>query len=439
MDKAEVHHDGICPICRNEHVDLFPFHCCTRCHDYLVSGRDTQNKNFFQPPENKPVRSIIPSKSRDLLEDALTQSEQKPKSLKDIKKHKEIQQYYSTMSEWLNQIDELDEIPDYSTEKFDANEANFAIRCSTYCSFGLNMMLLTGKAIAMSTSSSYTIMSSLADSCLDIIAGIIISYTAATSQTTEEDKLKYPAGKSRISTVGILVFSVLMSVCALYIIGQCMMALINHEIAPQTTKTAVCIMLFTITVKFFMWIIFKWLGHPITLTLAEDHRNDVITNSFGLFMYWGGAKLRWWMDSVGGIVISLFILQSWAHNAAEMARMLMGEIASPDIVRNVTYVAAHHHPLIKTVDKVVAYQIGPGCFAEVYVTIPDHVGMKVGRWIGDSLQKRLERIPEIEHAFIHVDSDQPFSSEDEKVIRKKSVATEDGLFPIIVDNPSDLV
>ena len=67
-------------------------------------------------------------------------------------------------------------------------------------------MLHLGKAFAMSSSSSYTIMSSLADSCLDIITGIIISCTAIYSKTTEEDKIKYPVGKSQISTVGILVF-----------------------------------------------------------------------------------------------------------------------------------------------------------------------------------------------------------------------------------------
>jgi divalent metal cation (Fe/Co/Zn/Cd) transporter len=308
------------------------------------------------------------------------------------------------MNEWLSVMDELNEVPDYSIPQEDRNEASFCVRCATYCSFGLNFMLLCGKALAMSTSASYTIMSSLTDSCLDIIGGFIISCTAANSRFTPEDQMKYPVGKSRVSTVGILVFSVLMSCCAIYIILACVNSLVMHELAPPTTPTAVFVMWMTIFVKFCMWIVYAWIGHPITLTLAEDHRNDVLTNSLGLFMYWGGARLRWWMDSTGGILLSLFVLTSWARNAIENSKMLMGQAAPPDIIRNVTYVAAHHHPLIKAVDRVVAYQLGPMYFAEVYIILRDGISLEAARWVGDSLAMRLSRIGDIEHAYVHLDT-----------------------------------
>jgi divalent metal cation (Fe/Co/Zn/Cd) transporter len=265
-------------------------------------------------------------------------------------------------------------------------------------------MLLFSKAIAMSTSASYTIMSSLTDSCLDLIGGVIISCTAANSHFTIEDQQTYPLGKSRVSVVGILVFAVLMSCCAIYIILACINSLVMHELAPPTTPTAVFVMSMTIFVKFCMWIAYSWIGHPITSTLAEDHRNDVLTNSLGLFMYWGGARLRWWMDSTGGLLLSLFVLNSWARNAYENARMVMGEAAPPDIMRNITYVVAHHHPLIKAVDKVMAYQLGPMYFAEVFVVLRDGISLEAARWVGDSLKMRLERVEDIEHAWVHLDT-----------------------------------
>jgi divalent metal cation (Fe/Co/Zn/Cd) transporter len=247
-------------------------------------------------------------------------------------------------------------------------------------------------------------MSSLADSCLDIVGGIIISCTAANSRVTPEDQLKYPVGKSRVSPVGILVFAVLMSCCAIYIIIACVNSLLLHELAPPTTPTAVFVMLMTIFVKFCMWIAYTWIDHPITLALAADHRNDVLTNSLGLFMYWGGARLRWWMDSTGGILLSLFVLQSWSLTALENAKMMMGEVAPPEIIRNLTYVAAHHHPLIVKVDKVVAFQLGPMYHAEVFVVLKDGVSFEAARWIGDSLTKRLARVADIEHAYVHLDT-----------------------------------
>ena len=87
----------------------------------------------------------------------------------------------------------------------------------------------------------------------------LFNFLTERAKITDEDKLKYPVGKSRISTVGILVFSVLMSCCAIFIMMQCLHSLLAHENAPPTTNTAVFIMLMTIFVKFCMWILYNWI------------------------------------------------------------------------------------------------------------------------------------------------------------------------------------
>lgn len=107
---------------------------------------------------------------------------------------------------------------------------------------------------------------------------------------------------------------------------------------------------------------------------------------------------------MGGILLSLFVLNSWLQNALENAKMLMGEAAPGDVIRNVTYVAAHHHPLIKEVTRVTAYQLGPMYFTEVYLVLKDGVSFEAARWVGDTLKKRLEKVPDIEHAFVHLDT-----------------------------------
>jgi divalent metal cation (Fe/Co/Zn/Cd) transporter len=156
-----------------------------------------------------------------------------------------------------------------------------------------------------------------------------------------------------VSTVGILVFSVLMGCCAVYIILAYVNSLVSREPGPPAPPNALFVMVAAIVAKFCMWIIYAWINHPITLTIAEDHRNDVFTNSLGLFMCWGCARLQWWMNSTGGILLSLWVLHSWGRNAIENAKMLMGQAAPPEIIRNLTYVPAHH-PLIKAVDRVIA-------------------------------------------------------------------------------------
>lgn len=183
------------------------------------------------------------------------------------------------------------------------------------------------------------------------------------------------------------------------------MSLIEHEPSPPTTHTAIHVMWWTIFTKLAMTIVYSLLDHPITDTLAEDHRNDVLTNSLGLFMYWGGAHFYWWMDSVGGIILSAFVLQSWVQTALENAQMLMGQSAPDELIRSITYVAASHHPLIIGVEQVIAFQVGPNFMAEVHIILPDNLPLRITHHIGETLQLKIERIPEIERAWVHIDTE----------------------------------
>ncbi|OHT03707.1 cation efflux family protein [Tritrichomonas foetus] len=389
----------VCPICRHQSPKLFPLECCEKCQNSLKVAQ-SYNLEILQQESAEP---LVPSSVLEEASIAIANSSPDEVGCTFKKKQKAMNKYYTSLNTWIDHMTDLNEVTEDGFITPDQNEASFKIRCATYCSFGINFCLLVGKAIALSSSTSYTLISSLADSCLDLIAGTIISCTAAHSKFTYEDLGKYPVGKSRVSTVGLLVFSVLMSCCALYIILQCVMSLAAHEIAPPATVLAMAIMGGTIAIKLTMWIVYRCLGHPITLALAEDHRNDVLTNALGLFMYWGGSQLGWWMDSAGGIILSLFVLVSWVMNAVENAKMLLGAAAPPDVIRALTYVAAHHHPLILAVEQIIAFQVGPQYFTELHIVVPGHIPLEVAHWIGESLQLKVERIPDIERAWVHVD------------------------------------
>lgn len=395
-DKPKV----LCPICRQKVKELFPFECCDQCKNSL---RITHNYDL-ESVQHETAEPLVSSSILEEASIAIANSAPEEVGCTLKRKQKAMNNYYTSLNNWIDTMSDLNEqLEEDSLLQPDRTEATFGIRCATYCSFGINFLLLVGKAIALSSSTSYTLISSLADSCLDLIAGTIISCTAAHSKFTVDDLGKYPVGKSRVSTVGILVFSVLMSCCALYIILQCILSLLSHEIPEKTTLIGIIIMACTIGIKLTMAIVYFLLGHPITKALAEDHRNDVLTNALGLFMYWGSSKIGWWMDSTGGILLSLFVLVSWAMNAIENAKMLLGASAPPEIIRALTYVAAHHHPLIIGVEQVIAFQVGPQYFAELHIVVPGHIPLEVAHWIGESLQLKVERIPDIERAWVHVD------------------------------------
>lgn len=399
MTEQDIQTDDlqICPICHKmRHLGILE--TCTKCKTELIHDKSISNAGFC--PICEP---LIPNQILEECSLAIAQAAPEEIGCTMSSKEKKAKKYYKSMNTWIDTIEELNDITNDSPIPDDNMEASCCIRWATYISFIANLLLLVAKIVAVTSSVSYTIISSVTDSALDIIAGTIISCTAAHSTFTREDLDKFPLGKSRVHVVGILIFSVLMAACATYLILQCILSLIGHQVPEKTTLSAIVIMGATIAIKLTMAIVYYLLGHPITKTLAEDHRNDAITNSFGLFMYWGSSKIGWWMDSAGGIILSCFIVFSWTMNAIENAKMLLGKSAPPDIIRSITYVAAHHHPLILSVEQVIAFQASPLYLTELHIVVPGNLPLELAHWIGESLQLKVERMPYIERAWVHVD------------------------------------
>jgi divalent metal cation (Fe/Co/Zn/Cd) transporter len=65
----------------------------------------------------------------------------------------------------------------------------------------------------------------------------------------------------------------------------------------------------------------------------------------------------------------------------------------------------HHHPAIEAVDTVLAYQVGSRLQAEVDIVLPPGMPLRAAHDIGESLQRRLEGLPGVERAFVHLDTE----------------------------------
>lgn len=282
----------VCQICHQEALEVVNFQCCRECHRSLFNSMEPNDLVVGSEP-------LFSTSTMDELSLAIANST----------------------------IEEVGIIQDGNSNQPFMVES-FCVRFSTYLSFGLNLVLLIGKSFALSKGTSYTIISSLADSCLDLIGGVIISFVAHASHFSKKDFGNYPIGKSRVSTVGILVFSVVMGCAALFIIIQCITSLLSHEIPEKSPIFSLIIMGVTVGIKLFMWIFYRCLGHPLTIALSNDHRNDVFTNAIGLFMYWGSSAIGWWMDATGGIILSVIVLLSWSKNVYDNAIMLLGKNCS---------------------------------------------------------------------------------------------------------------
>ena len=76
--------------------------------------------------------------------------------------------------------------------------------------------------------------------------------------------------------------------------------------------------------------------------LWEDHRNDLFINGPGLAFAVLGAKVRWWIDPMGAILLSVLIVCLWLRTAYHEFQLLIGVTADTPMLQHLTYIGKPH-------------------------------------------------------------------------------------------------
>jgi len=301
---------------------------------------------------------------------------------------------------YKNQNEIIDELLDSSEKKED--EELFKLKIAIYGSMIVNVCLFGLQLFAAIYSKSLSLLATMADSFMDLLSGMILLLAERASK--KDSSLRYPVGKSRIETAGIIIFAVLMSALSIELIIESIQALIRKEGAPDVSLIPILCIASSLFSKFLLFLYCNWLKrYPSAKVLAQDHRNDLFVNSFGLTAAILANHFYWWIDPIGAIVVALIILRSWAATALEHSKLIVGVAADPLFISKITYTAMTHHKAIKQVDTARAYTVGNNYFVEVDIVLPEQMLLKEAHDIGETLQIKLERLTGVERAFVHLD------------------------------------
>uniref|UniRef100_A0A0D9Z481 Uncharacterized protein n=2 Tax=Oryza TaxID=4527 RepID=A0A0D9Z481_9ORYZ len=316
-------------------------------------------------------------------------------------------EYYEKQFATLRSFEEVDSIEESNvmSEEDDIAEqkqSEFAMKISNYA----NMILLALKVIyATIKSGSIAIAASTLDSLLDLMAGGILWFTHLSMKSI--NVYKYPIGKLRVQPVGIIIFAAVMATLGFQVFVQAVEKLIVNETPDKLTPVQLTwlysIMIFATVVKLALWLYCRTSGNKIVRAYAKDHYFDVVTNVVGLAAAVLGDMFYWWIDPVGAIALAVYTITNWSGTVWENAVSLVGESAPPEMLQKLTYLAIRHHPQIKRVDTVRAYTFGVLYFVEVDIELPEELPLKEAHAIGESLQIKIEELPEVERAFVHLD------------------------------------
>uniref|UniRef100_A0ACD5ZG68 Uncharacterized protein n=1 Tax=Avena sativa TaxID=4498 RepID=A0ACD5ZG68_AVESA len=307
-----------------------------------------------------------------------------------------------------------------AAEDREEKESEFAMKISNYA----NVVLLAFKVYATIRTGSIAIAASTLDSLLDLMAGGILWFTHISMKKV--NIYKYPIGKLRVQPVGIIVFAAIMATLGFQVLIQAIEQLVENNPGDKMTTEQLIwlysIMLSATAVKLALWFYCRSSGDSIVRAYAKDHYFDVITNVVGLVSAVLGDKFFWWIDPAGAVLLAVYTITNWSGTVIEHAVTLVGQSAPPEMLQMLTYLAMKHDARVQRVDTVRAYSFGALYFVEVDIELSEDMRLREAHAIGESLQERIEKLPEVERAFVHVDFES--THKPEHTVRSRLPATE---------------
>ncbi|KAL2495724.1 Metal tolerance protein 10 [Forsythia ovata] len=329
--------------------------------------------------------------------------------LRSPRKRRNVSEYYKKQERLLEGFNEMEMInesgclPDGLTEdevKQLAKNERMAVHVSNFA----NLVLFAAKVFASIESRSLAVIASTMDSFLDLLSGLILWFTSHAMRTPNH--YRYPIGKNRMQPVGIIVFASVMATLGLQILLESVRELLvksHPNMDREKEKWTIGIMTSVTVVKFLLMIYCRRFKNEIVRAYAQDHFFDVVTNSIGLATAILAVRYYWWIDPTGAIIIALYTINTWAKTVIENVWSLIGRTAPPDFLAKLTYLIWNHHREIKHIDTVRAYTFGSHYFVEVDIVLPEDMLLSIAHNIGETLQEKLEQLPEVERAFVHID------------------------------------
>ncbi|KAK8199429.1 hypothetical protein HDK77DRAFT_431847 [Phyllosticta capitalensis] len=293
-------------------------------------------------------------------------------------------------------------MPLYTPEE-ETDSQHSIVKIAIYVNLLANTILLIMKIIVTVMTSSVSVLASLVDAALDFLSTAIVWVT--TWLISRPDFYSYPIGRRKLEPIGVLVFSVIMVTSFVQVMLEGFQKLSgpDHNIV-ELTIPALAIMACTVLVKGLCWVWCRLIKNSSVQALAQDAMTDVVFNFFSIIFPLVGFYAKvWWMDPLGGVLLSFYVIFNWSKTTTTHIRNLTGAAASADERNILLYLTMRFAKTIRNIQGLQAYHSGDKLIVEVDIVLDEHMSLRDAHDLGESLQYVLESVPSVDRAFVHLD------------------------------------
>lgn len=315
-----------------------------------------------------------------------------------------LQGFYKAQNENIERL--LKPVDSHREEaRRDNSDNHLKFQIAVWGSFIANVVLAALQLYAAISSGSLSLFTTMADAIFDPMSNLTLILT--NRAVSRVDPRKFPSGKARLETVGNITFCFIMCSVSFILIAFSIKDLAEGQVEEVNGLhlPAIIAVAIAFATKFSLFLYCWALKDKYSQIgiLWQDHRNDLVINGFGILTSVGGSKLKWFIDPIGAIVLSLLISVIWLRTAFSEFLLLVGVTGPVDMHQLLTYTCLTHSPAIIAIDTVRCYHSGPRMIAEVDVVMDPDMSLRETHDVAEELQIKIESLPDIERAYVHVD------------------------------------
>lgn len=251
----------------------------------------------------------------------------------------QLQGFYETQNENIERM--LKPVEEHVRDARELNSNNqLKYKIAVYASFAANVLLAVLQLYGAIASGSLSLFTTMADAIFDPMSNITL--LVCNHAVNRVNPRKFPAGKARIETAGNICFCFLMTAVSFILVAFSVRELVegSNSSTGDFHLPSVIAVVVAFATKLCLFLYCFALRNQVSQIriLWEDHRNDLIINGFGILTSVGGSKLRWWIDPMGAIILSVLIAVLWLHTAYHEFQLLIGLTADTKMQQLITYI-----------------------------------------------------------------------------------------------------
>ncbi|KAK0213904.1 CDF-like metal transporter, partial [Armillaria fumosa] len=304
-----------------------------------------------------------------------------------------------------------------SDAKDEEESARLWVKIAVWASLISNLALCVIQMYAAISAVSLSLLATGIDSVFDIGSNVVLFWLHLKAEKLHMNK--WPVGGARLENIGNVVYGRMSSV-NLIVVVESVRSLVSkdNDGLKDFHIPSIIAVAAALSVKLMLFILcypYRKNSSQVAI-LWEDHRNDLWINTFGILMSTGGSKLRWYLDPMGAIIASqsLRIMIAWTRSIYRQFEFLAGKSAPHDFLQLLIYKSMTFSDDIVQLDTVRAYHSGPDYFVEIDIVMDGLTPLYKAHDISQKLQTKIEELPTVERAFVHVDYETTHSPEHRK-------------------------